>query len=154
MSTDDILGLLRKAELISPDARPEPVPLTGGVSSDIWRIDTPCGPVCVKRALAQLKTEKTWHAPVERNASEADWIRTVAEIVAGAVPNILAEDRDAGMFVMEYFEPADYPVWKEQLRSGTASSEFASAVGKTLGAIHSATAGNKDIQDRFSTDNI
>ncbi len=28
-------------------------PLTGGVSSDIWRVDLPSGPVCVKRALAK-----------------------------------------------------------------------------------------------------
>ena len=30
-------------------------PLTGGVSSDIWRIDTSAGPVCAKRALARLR---------------------------------------------------------------------------------------------------
>mgnify|MGYP000054645655 CR=1 FL=1 len=30
-------------------------PLTGGVSSDIWRIDTPRGPVCAKRALSAAK---------------------------------------------------------------------------------------------------
>ena len=29
--------------------------LTGGVSSDIWRIDTRRGPVCAKRALARLR---------------------------------------------------------------------------------------------------
>ena len=31
------------------------MPLTGGVSSDIWRIELPAGPVCAKRALAQLR---------------------------------------------------------------------------------------------------
>ena len=29
--------------------------LTGGVSSDIWRIDLPSGPICVKRALEKLR---------------------------------------------------------------------------------------------------
>lgn len=154
MTTDEILTVLRDADLISDTERPVPVPLTGGVSSDIWRIDTARGPVCVKRALAQLKTEKTWHAPIERNASEADWIRTVADIAPGTVPKILAEDRGAGMFVMEYFNPANYPVWKEQLRAGQASTKFAAAVGDTLGKIHAATAGKVDIRDRFATDHI
>ena len=46
--------------------------LTGGVSSDIWRIDLPEGPVCVKRALAKLKVAADWRAPVGRNAFEAE----------------------------------------------------------------------------------
>ena len=45
-------------------------PLTGGVSSDIWRIDTEHGPVCAKRALAQLRVAADWHAPIERNLFE------------------------------------------------------------------------------------
>lgn len=154
MSSSEILSFLHSAGLIAEDETPQPEPLTGGVSSDIWKIETGRGPVCVKRALAQLKTEKTWHAPVERNASEADWIRTVSEIVPHAVPKILAEDRNAGMFAMEYFDPAAYPVWKEQLRDGIASVEFAAAVGHTLGRIHATTAGIDVIRDRFSTDSI
>jgi aminoglycoside phosphotransferase (APT) family kinase protein len=154
MSAAEICTVLRAANLISGSECPTPAPLTGGVSSDIWRVDTLRGPVCVKRALAQLKTEKTWHAPIERNASEADWIRTVAKIAPHAVPEILAEARDAGMFVMEYFDPADYPVWKEQLRDGNASEEFAAVVGSTLGAIHAMTAGKAEIRERFATDHI
>ena len=49
--------------------------LTGGVSSDIWRIDLPTGPICVKRALAKLRVAADWHAPVERNRYEARWMR-------------------------------------------------------------------------------
>lgn len=32
-------------------AAPAGEPLAGGVSSEIWRIDLPGGPVCIKRAL-------------------------------------------------------------------------------------------------------
>ena len=42
-------------------------PLTGGVSSDIWRIDTARGPVCAKRALSKLRVAADWRAPIERN---------------------------------------------------------------------------------------
>lgn len=42
-------------------------PLTGGVSSDIYRAD--CGSLtcAVKRALPKLKVAADWRAPVERN---------------------------------------------------------------------------------------
>ena len=154
MSTEAILKVLRAAMLITPDATPEPRALTGGVSSEIWQVDTANGPVCIKRALARLKTEQTWHAPVERNASEADWIRTVAAIVPNAVPRILVQDRAAGMFVMEFFEPTEYPVWKKELRDGRVSVDIAAAVGTLLGIIHAATAGNEDLRTRFATDDI
>ena len=49
--------------------------LTGGVSSDIWRIDLPAGPVCVKRALAKLRVAADWQAPIERNRYEARWMQ-------------------------------------------------------------------------------
>src|SRR5258708_31400927 len=40
--------------------------LTGGVSSDIWRISLPGGPICVKRALGKLPVSADWQAPRER----------------------------------------------------------------------------------------
>lgn len=154
MTDTDISDFLRRAGLIGPDSLPDMEPLTGGVSSDIWKVSTETGPICVKRALPTLKTEKEWHAPVERNANEADWVRTVAGIVPDAVPEILAEDRDAGMFAMTYLDPAQNPVWKAQLRDGTVLSEFAAAVGQALGNIHAATADDMEITKLFATDDI
>ena len=52
------------------------------MSSDIWRVDLPPGPVCVKRALARLQVKADWRAPVERSGYEAAWI----EIARGVVP--------------------------------------------------------------------
>ena len=66
--------------------------LAGGVSSDIWRIDLPDGPVCVKRALAKLKVAAEWRAPVERNRYEAAWMRAATAAVAGAAPRLLGQD--------------------------------------------------------------
>ena len=50
-------------------------PLTGGVSSDIWRIDSARGAVCAKRALPKLRVAADWRAPIERNRYEARWMR-------------------------------------------------------------------------------
>ena len=60
---NDILAVLRRAGLVDSATSPTGEPLTGGVSSDIWRVDLPAGPVCVKRALAQLRVKADWRAP-------------------------------------------------------------------------------------------
>ncbi len=72
----DLLAALARMGLLPSDA---PVPparrLTGGVSSDIWRLDLPAGAVCVKRALARLRVAADWQAPIERNRYEARWMQ-------------------------------------------------------------------------------
>ena len=72
--------------------------LTGGVSSNIFRIDLHSGPVCVKQALPKLKVEKEWHVPTNRVLAEIDWLTTAARIVPGNVPRILGADRVRGAF--------------------------------------------------------
>src|SRR5512134_2323959 len=71
-------------------------PLTGGVSSDIWRIDTPQGPVCAKRALARLRVAADWRAPIERNEYEARWMRVANEAHAGCAPRVLGQHPPRG----------------------------------------------------------
>lgn len=143
------LGLLESG--LTPPMRP----LTGGVSSDIWRVDLPDGRVvCVKRALARLKVAADWRAPVDRNAYEAAWMRAVAAIEPGAVPRLIAEDAAAGLFVMEFLEPSDHPVWKARLHQGDADTEAAAEVGRRLAHIHAATAGRAEVAEAFATDRI
>ena len=66
----------------------------------------------------QTKVEALWEAPVERNAAEAAWMRAVARWRERAVPRVLGEDADAGLFAMEYLAPDDHPLWKTQLLAG------------------------------------
>src|ERR1700679_2452486 len=89
--------------------------LTGGVSSDIWRIDLPSGPICVKRALAKLRVAADWQAPVDRNQYEARWMRRANEAVPGAAPALLGQDTASGALAMQFLSPADHPLWKDQL---------------------------------------
>ncbi len=136
------------------DRPPAMTPLAGGVSSDIWRVDLPTGPVCVKRALPRLKVDAVWEAPVERNRYEWEWMREAARIAPGSAPPLVARDAEAGCFVMGFLEPAAHPLWKAQLRDGVARETTARAVGERLVAIHNATAGRADVQARFATDDI
>jgi len=129
-------------------------PLTGGVSSDVYRADLPSGAVCVKRALPKLKVAADWRAPVERNRWEVEWMRIAGAIVPAAVPRILGEDRESGCFAMAFLPPDRYPVWKAQLQAGVIDRATAAAVGDALGRIHAATADRADIAARFPTDGI
>ena len=151
---DDILDALRAGGVLTPGEDPDCTPLTGGVSSDIWRIDLASGPVCVKRALAKLKVADDWHAPVSRNAFEVAWMQTVRAIAPSAVPDVIFHDPETGLFAMTYIEPETAPVWKTLLRDGVAEPENAAAVGDILGRIHTATSTDPDIPARFDNDEI
>jgi tRNA A-37 threonylcarbamoyl transferase component Bud32 len=124
--------------------------LTGGVSSDIWRIDLPSGPICVKRALAKLRVAADWHAPVERNIFEARWMRHAS----GFAPRLLGQDEVSGTLAMEFLPPENHPLWKNQLRDGMADAGFAARVAEALVAIHSNTAASPGIAAEFPTDAI
>jgi len=130
------------------------VPLPGGVSSEIFRVDLPDGPICIKRALPKLKVAADWRVPVERNRSEVEWMRVAGEIVPQAVPRILGEDRATGCFAMAYLSPDRHPVWKDQLRAGAVELQTAAAIGDALGRIHAATADRGEVAARFATDEL
>jgi aminoglycoside phosphotransferase (APT) family kinase protein len=124
------------------------------VSSDIWRVDLASGPVCVKRALAKLRVEQDWFAPVERNVYEAGWMRRAAAVAPEAVPALLGQDAEAGVLVMAFLDPARHAVWKAELRDGRAEPTVAAAVGDRLVRIHGATADDPAVAAEFPTDRI
>ena len=57
--------------------------LTGGVSSDIWKVTAGGRVFCVKRAMAKLAVKDDWFAPVERNRYERQWYETGGGAGAG-----------------------------------------------------------------------
>lgn len=149
-----IVAALRRMGLAGNRAAPPMTPLAGGVSSDIWRVDLPAGPVCVKRALARLKVDALWEAPVERNRSEWEWLREAGRIAPSGVPPLIARDAEADCFAMGFLDPAAHPLWKAQLRAGVVREAAARAVAGRLAAVHAATAGRADVRERFATDAV
>ena len=149
-----IADALRRLRLVDAGVKPQMTPLPGGVSSDIWRVDLPGGPVCVKRALARLKVDAVWEAPVERSRYEWAWMQEAARIDPAWVPPLVAQDPRSSCLVMGFLDPADHPLWKAQLRRGEADERTAREVGTRLAAIHRATAGRADVRDRFDTGGI
>jgi fructosamine-3-kinase len=150
----EMLAALRRMGLLARDATPAGAMLTGGVSSDIWRIDLDTRSICVKRALAKLRVAADWHAPVVRNLYEARWMQRAAAAAPGAAPALLGQDEGAGALAMAFLPDAAYPLWKNQLRDGHADPGFAASVGTTLARIHAATAADPTIAADFPTDDI
>src|SRR5262245_21656265 len=146
---DEVLEFLRRTGLAGVSESPPAHALTGGVSSDIWRVDLRTGPIAVKRALPRLRVAQVWEAPVERNRYERKWLEMANGIVPGVAPKVLAAD-DSGFFAMEYL--GDLPLWKSELRDGRADAKLAAEVGRRLARIHAATAGRKDVAAAFATD--
>ncbi len=149
MLPEPVLAFLRRHGLAAVDEVPAAKALSGGVSSDIWRVDLRSGPICVKRALPRLRVEQLWEVPVERNRYERMWMETANAIIPGVTPRVLASD-DSGCFAMQLLD--GYPLWKAELAEGRADRDFAAKVGHSLARIHAATAGDKDCAAKFDTD--
>ena len=147
-----LVGLRRMG--LANDDRFVATPLAGGVSSDIFLVETSGRSFVVKRALAKLRVAADWRAPVERNRYEVEWMKEAGRAAPHAVPRILGHDEASGLFAMEYLPPDDYPIWKSELREGRADPSFAMEVGRLLAMIHAATADSEDVASRFATDRI
>ena len=133
----------------------EIVPLTGGVSSDIVRVQLADGrSFCAKRALPKLKVKSDWQAPLERNHYEIAWLRRAGEIVPGAAPKVLGEDREHGIALLEFLEPGDFLLWKAELLAGRADPATPRAVAEALGRIHAATLNDPATAAAFATDDL
>lgn len=148
---EPVLAFLRATGLAGANEAPVAVPLAGGVSSDIWKVELGRGTVCVKRALPRLRVAQVWEAPVERNLYERLWMETAERISPGSTPQILAGGA-AGFFAMAYLDPATHPLWKRELAAGRADPAFAARTAMTLARIHARTANRGDIAARFATD--
>jgi aminoglycoside phosphotransferase (APT) family kinase protein len=150
----EIVIALRRMDLLGSDAEAHGVRLTGGVSSDIWRIDLRGGPICVKRALPKLRVAADWQAPVERSRYEARWMQRANATIPGSAPQLVGLDPSSGTLAMQFLPPERYKLWKVQLRDGDADSAFAAQVADTLARIHMETARDPSGERDFRSDQI
>ncbi len=146
----DIVEGLRAAGLVGEgDIVLEP--LTGGVSCDVWKVETPSGPIVVKRPLPQLRVAAEWLAPVERGTSEVRWLKRARGVDPHIVPEVLAE-LPGHAFAMRFLPGC--PVWKDELMAGRVDAGFAAQVGQGIAAVHAATAFNDADRADFPNDDM
>ena len=75
-----ILDRLYASGLIPAGAEVRADALTGGVASDIWKVEAAGRTVVVKKALAKLRVAADWQVPVSRNAAEARFVGRAIKI--------------------------------------------------------------------------
>ena len=152
LTPEAICATMRCMNLVPEGERCDCEPLSGGVSSDIWKVAIGSERYCLKRALPRLRVAQLWEAPVARNAFEWAWLKLAGTICPDAVPKLVAHEAKSGLFLMQYLDPAQYPSWKHQLRDGIVEESTARGVAERLVRIHAATAGKADIAEKFDTD--
>jgi aminoglycoside phosphotransferase (APT) family kinase protein len=140
-----ILDRLRAdGQVSSKDA--QAIPLTGGVSSDVFLVEDGERQFVVKRALAKLKVKDLWQADVSRNRSEYEYLNYVGRILPNAVPRVFAVGD--GYFTMEYLGDG-FINWKQMLLAGQCLPEHAAEAGMNLGVIHRVSAGDAEAARTF-----
>lgn len=147
---DELLHVLRGMGL-DADVPAVVTPLTGGVSSNIVRIQLGSQSYCLKQALPRLKVTKDWIVPVDRVYAEIDWLLTAEQIVPGHVPHVIGVDCATNSFVMEFL-PETFVNWKHELMDGRVDPALAAQVGGVLGSIHAGTAGKDALAKQFAHD--
>jgi aminoglycoside phosphotransferase (APT) family kinase protein len=145
----EFLKLLREEGVVrADDARL--VPLTGGVSCEIYLVEDGVERFVVKRALAKLKVKADWFADVGRNRYEWEFIRYVARFLPAVVPALRHCSATGNYFAMEYLGE-EFQNWKQALLAGDANSERAVQAGSLLAEIHRHSAGDAEARSLFDT---
>ncbi len=148
MSGGDLATLLHSSGAASAEA--VITPLTGGVSSEIVRVEDGGRSFVAKRALAKLKVQDDWRADPGRCRYEHRYMTTVAKFLPDAVPRVLRTDDDGGWFAMEWLG-AGWTNWKDEMLAGHADPLTAAEAGRILGEIHRRTCGRDDLRRAFET---
>lgn len=132
--------LIEELGIASKGAIEAVTPLTGGVASDIARVDLADQSLCVKFALPKLKVAADWHAPVHRNAAEYAWLEVAASVCPNASVRLFGRSERQHGFAMEFLDGTDVYLWKTALLAEAPDQGEAAKVGDMLGRIHAASA--------------
>src|SRR5438477_12191103 len=84
-SLDWLATSLHRMKIVGAHTTPGIVPLTGGVSSDIYCVELPETSICVKRALPKLKVAADCRVPPECNRNEVECSQVSVAVVAVGV---------------------------------------------------------------------
>jgi aminoglycoside phosphotransferase (APT) family kinase protein len=112
----------------------------GGVSSDVFFVESPGGSWVVKQALTRLKVAHEWHASPARILTEAAALRLAGRLMPGTVPPLALVDADRFVLVEER-APRRFGDWRtELLGGGTERSVLTAArLGEVLATLHCLT---------------
>ena len=115
-------------------------PLSGGVASDVAKVEVGDKRFCLKFALPKLKVKEDWFAPVKRNRAEYEWLRVAGEVAPTSALRLFGCSETKYGFALEFLQGDDVYLWKSALLDGQQNEGEAEQVGDLLGRIHAASA--------------
>ena len=125
--------------------------LSGGVSSDIWKITNENHIFCLKKAKKKLDVKEDWFVPIERNIYEYKWYNEVNKLIPNIAPQVIYSDTKNFFFIMEYFDEMKFPLWKKELLKSKVNIKFSQSVAQNLSFIHLNSFNNNNLKSKFDT---
>jgi aminoglycoside phosphotransferase (APT) family kinase protein len=107
----------------------------GGVSGNVWRIDSERGSWVLKQPLERLATEEEWTSETRRLNVEVAALKQVGAWYPEAVPEVLYHDAVDHLCIMTA-APGDAISWKTQMMAGQFDPGTARSAGRLLSEIH------------------
>ncbi len=128
--------------------------LTGGVSSDIWKVNTNSKVFCIKSSLENLKVDKKWVVPKCRNQIEVKYYNEAKKYIPHSIPQILAHNKEANIFAMKWYNPSTYKNWKSELLKENIYSNKATHLAFIISKMHNETSSKQEYSSLFSNQKI
>lgn len=144
---------LEERGLISAGDHAVITPLSGGVSSEVLRVDSAQGSFVVKQASPKLRVQEEWLADMTRSSIEQDCLRYWSQVVPDMVPHLLHYDDANYLFAMEA-APPDALMWKSMLLQGVLDLGIATRVARALAEVQNAAASDADVWARFANQKV
>lgn len=113
------------------------VPLSGGLCNDVWRIQSPCGDILVKRAQGFVRAASSVPLAIERQATEAAGLALGYACAPDAFPRFLHYDGTKNLLATEFLNGRRS--LSEALLHGDVFPGMGPQVGSALGRLAAAT---------------
>lgn len=111
-------------------------PLKGGVSCEIYKVDTTDKSYCVKKALRKLKVRKNWYADPIRSYYEFLWLKKVKKIFPHSVPRVVEYNKKRNFLIIQYLDNNKYYNLKDELLKGRVNTPVIVSLSKKISYIH------------------
>lgn len=123
--------------------------LEGGVSSDVYKVETKTKLYCVKRSLPKLRVKKEWFADTKRLKYEYLWLKHCKKIIPQSIPDIYQFSARKDFLVLEYLNEKNYKNFKSMLLNKKIDLKIIIKISKDLFKIHK-NSSNKYVKKIFS----
>lgn len=148
-SADKLKDYLLDRGYLKPDEPTVITQLGGGISCDVFKVESSKGSVVFKQALAKLRVNDDWFIDPERSNAEKDCLKLMRCILGPKhAPAVVFEDEANCIFAIR-FAPQGAEMWKQKLMRGEVDINLAREIAGLLAMLHNETFENQEVISRF-----